>query len=83
MTIEVSLTLPEIGYRAVNDYRIAASPKLRGLLDERKTVVIAPVESAGSAGYRTTGADSITASPKLRQQLNDRAPQQIEIAPLR
>ena len=58
--------------RTVSDESIAASPKLRMVLDEQKrnTAVIPP--STAIAGYRAVGADGIAASPKLRQQIDER-----------
>jgi len=59
-------------YRTVSDDGIAASPKVRMVLNEQKrnTAVIPP--STAVAGYRAVGADGIAASPKLRQQLDER-----------
>jgi pyruvate/2-oxoglutarate dehydrogenase complex dihydrolipoamide acyltransferase (E2) component len=63
-------------YRAVGDDGIAASPKVRQQLNERKAARAASVTSANnaaptvaSAGYRATRDDGITASPKVRQML--------------
>lgn len=61
-------------YRPTGDDGIAASPKLRQQLDERKRVASASAPSAevASVGYKPTGDDGITASPKARQMLNER-----------
>ena len=59
-------------YRAAGGDGIAASPKVRMVLDEQKrnTALISP--STAVADYRAVGADGIAASPKLRQQLDER-----------
>jgi hypothetical protein len=62
---------------------IAASPRLRQILNERGTGAGTPSTSVASAGYRATGADGIAASPRLRQQLNERGTQPIMVAPLK
>lgn len=59
-------------YQPVGDDGIAASPKLREQLNERKHVANAPSTTVASAGYQATGDDGITASPKLRQMLDER-----------
>src|SRR6266852_5797242 len=51
---------------------IAASPRLRQMLDEQRAIASAPSTAVAVAGYVATGADGITASPRLRQQLNER-----------
>ena len=58
-------------YQAVGADGIAASPKLRQQLDERKRVESASSTTVASVGYQATGEDGITASPKLRQMLNE------------
>ena len=67
--------------QAVGDDGIAASPKLRQFLNERKTVASTPSTSV-AVGYSEPGPDGIVASPKLRQQLNERATR-VMIAPLK
>lgn len=59
-------------YRAVGDDGIAASPKLRQQIDERKKVARTPSTTMASVGYRAAGRDGIAASPKLRAQLDER-----------
>lgn len=66
-------------YRAIGDDGIAASPKVRQMLNERQAAKAASLASAksttptvASAGYRATGDDGITASPKVRQMLAER-----------
>ena len=64
-------------FRVNEDDGIAASPKVRQMLNERKAAKAASLASArtstvtvASAGYRATGDDGIAASPKVRQTLN-------------
>jgi len=59
-------------YQPVGDDGIAASPRLRQQLNERKHVVSASSTTVASVGYRATGDDGITASPKARQMLSER-----------
>jgi hypothetical protein len=68
-------------YPAVGDDGIAASPKVRQMLNERQAAKAASLASANStsvsvasAGYRATGDDGITASPKVRQMLAQQKP---------
>jgi len=65
------------------DDGIAASPKLRQMLNEQKKVaspklsqMLAELKKVGGdSGTRELAAnDGITASPKLREQMRDRAP---------
>lgn len=60
--------------QAVGDDGIAASPKVRQMLNERKarSAATGTRSSAQVAGYKATGDDGITASPKLRQMLDER-----------
>ena len=64
-------------YWPVGDDGIAASPKVRQMLNARArsaaTTQAAP--AVASVGYRAVGADGIAASPKLRGQLNQRSRQ--------
>lgn len=59
---------------AVGDDGIAASPKVRQMLNERKARSATTGTRSGAqvAGYKATGDDGITASPKLRQLLDAR-----------
>ena len=58
-------------YRAVGDDGIAASPKVRQMLDERaRSAAVSP--STRSVAYRAVGDDGIAASPKLRQMMAER-----------
>jgi len=74
-----------VTYRGVSGDRIAASPKIRQMLDEqdRNAVVIPPSPAVASAGYRATADDGIAASPRLRQQLNERSRQEFQVAPVK
>ncbi len=62
---------------------IAASPKLRVMLDERarSAAVQEAVPTVADAGYRAVGGDGIAASPKLREMLTAQARNQVVIAP--
>jgi hypothetical protein len=75
-------------YRAVGDDGIAASPKVRQMLNERQAAKAASLASANhtaptvaSAGYRTTGDDGIAASPRVRQMLNEQKGSTVVIPP--
>ena len=64
-------------FRVNDDDGIAASPKVRQMLNERKAARAASLASAkstsptvASTAYRATGDDGIAASPKVRQMLN-------------
>ena len=62
-------------YRAVGDDGIAASPKVRQMLNERRAAAQAAEAgstSVASVGYRAVGDDGIAASPKVRQMLDER-----------
>src|ERR1700716_1581335 len=64
-------------YQAVGDDGIAASPRLRQILNERQAADSAfcncsDVAFFNDAGYKVTGEDGIAASPKMRQILNER-----------
>jgi len=59
-------------YQAVGDDGIAASPRLRQMLNERKTAASTPSYAVASVGYQAVGDDGIAASPKLRQMLDER-----------
>jgi len=59
-------------YQATGDDGITASPRLRQMLNERKTVASTPSSAVASVGYQAVGDDGIAASPKLRQMLNER-----------
>jgi hypothetical protein len=58
-------------YRAVGDDGLAASPKLRLMLNERARTYAQPQadRSVAPAGYQVVAHDGIAASPKLRQML--------------
>jgi hypothetical protein len=62
-------------FRAGEDDGIAASPKVRQMLNERKAAAQARQSGSvtvASASYRAVGADGIAASPKVRQMLDQR-----------
>ena len=66
---------------------IAASPKVRQMLNERKASQVAAALSKNTsttgtvATYRTGGPDGIVASPKLRQMLNEQRASKILATP--
>jgi len=68
-------------YKINEDDGIAASPRLRQQLNERKASATAAAMTSknhatttvASAGYRVTENDGIAASPKTRQLLDDQA----------
>src|SRR5438093_11998472 len=49
---------------------IAASPRMRQMLNEQKAVV--NPDPARDAGYKVVGDDGIAASPRMRQILSER-----------
>src|SRR5260370_39188478 len=59
-------------YQAQGDDAIAASPKLRQRLDERRAASAAAVIATQAAPLPGALDDGIAASPKLRHTLNDR-----------
>ena len=60
-------------YRAVGDDGIAASPKVRQMLDERaRSAAVSQTSATTSVGYRAVGDDDIAASPRLRQMMAGR-----------
>jgi len=58
-------------YQAIGDDGIAASPRLRALLNERKTTPSDPT-APKAAAYQARGDDGIVASPRMRAMLNER-----------
>jgi hypothetical protein len=58
-------------YRAVADDGIAASPKVRQMLDERQRSKAAALVPQPAAHYPGPAGDGIAASPKVRQMLNE------------
>src|SRR6266568_1847101 len=56
--------------QTVGDDGVAASPRMRQILNERSAVP-SPA-SARDAGYKVIGDDGIAASPKMRQMLSER-----------
>jgi len=68
----MSMTQAMAQYRAVGDDGIAASPKVRQMLNEwaRSTAKPQAAEAVASTGYRAAANDGIAASPKVRQMLN-------------
>ena len=63
-------TQAQAQYRAVGEDGIAASPKLRQMLNDAKRP--SGSDSSRVVSYQAVGEDGIAASPKLRQMLNDR-----------
>jgi len=51
---------------------LAASPRLRQQLNDRKIAISGPIGIIGRVGYLATDENGIAASPKLRQQLAER-----------
>src|SRR5256885_1240913 len=60
-------------YEAVGDDGIAASPKFRQMLNERKAMQSA-VGAAEITEFQPVGDAEIAASPKFREMLNERTP---------
>ena len=60
-------------YRAVGDDGIAASPKVRQMLNERTPATANPQAApiVVAAGVRAAAHDGIAASPKVRQMLEE------------
>ena len=61
--------------QALCDDGIAASPRLRAILEERRSAdgcTCSDVVYFRDAGYKAAGDDGITASPKLRAMLDER-----------
>jgi len=56
--------------QTVGDDGVAASPRMRQILNERAAV--ANPAPARDAGYKAIGDDGIAASPKMRAMLNER-----------
>ncbi len=70
--VVISILPASAQYRAVADDGIAASPKVRQMLDEHaRSAAMAQVTPA--VGYRAVGTDGIAASPKLRAALDERS----------
>jgi hypothetical protein len=61
---------------------VVASPKLRQVLDERKTVPTLAGEGKAIVSYQAVNDQGIVASPKLQEQLSGRAPA-FQIAPIK
>src|SRR5262245_52641485 len=58
--------------RCVGDDVVAASPKLRQMLNERKRVSGVHSITVAAVGYKPVREDGIAASPKFRQLLDER-----------
>ena len=73
-TIFAATVFSDAQYKAVGDDGIAASPKMRQILNERLAVACFCPEMSSStdASYKAVGDDGIAASPKLRAMLNER-----------
>ena len=61
-----------INAQSVGDDGIAASPRLRQILTERKASANAAATGSRDAGYKAVRDDGIAASPKQRQILNEK-----------
>lgn len=59
-------------FKPVEEDGIAASPKIRQMLNERKADANPAPAEGGSVGYQATGRDGITAPPSVRQRLSER-----------
>src|SRR6266446_512579 len=57
--------------QATGDDGITASPKMRAILNERKTTA-SDSTAPRVAGYQARGEDGIAASPRMRAMLNER-----------
>ena len=57
-------------YQPIGDDGIAASPKVRQMLNERRAIPAA-MGGAEVPGYQIVGEAGIAASPKVRQMLNE------------
>lgn len=58
-------------FKPVIDDGIAASPRIRQMLDERKVVAKSSPAEVGLLGYQASGQDGITAPPSIRQRLSE------------
>ena len=68
-------------YKPVGDDGIAASPKVRQMLNETESRTTVPAAPAVAVNHTRPADDGITASPKGRAQLNERSNNAIQIAP--
>ncbi len=74
-------------FKVNEDDGIAASPKVRQMLNERKASKAAAAVSQNApttgfyAGYRAVGSDGIAASPKVRQMLDEQRASKIVTTP--
>ncbi len=70
----LSITQARAQFRPVGDDGIAASPKVRQMLNERahSTAHSEAGPAVASASYRVAANDGIAASPKVRQMLDER-----------
>lgn len=60
-------------FKPTTDDGIAASPKVRQMLNERAAAARASISvPAATLTYRTQGLEGVTASPKVRQMLAER-----------
>ena len=74
VTLLLASTAPsKAQYKAVGDDGIAASPKVRQMLSERKARAIAPASTAQVVCCKPVSEYTIVASPKVRQMLNEQA----------
>ncbi len=69
----MSITQAMAQYRPVGDDGIAASPKVRQMLNELALSASNPrtTDAVASTGYRAAANDGIAASPKVRQMLTE------------
>ena len=72
-TLFAATVFSDAQYKGVADDGIAASPRMRQMLNERQAVAcFCPEMSASTdASYKAVGDDGIAASPKLRAMLNE------------
>jgi hypothetical protein len=74
VTLLLASTTPsKAQYQAVGDDGIAASPKVRQMLNERKAAPITPGDAAQVVNSKPASEYKIVASPKVRQMLNEQA----------
>ena len=73
-------TQAQAQYRAVGEDGIAASPKVRQMLNDAKRS--SGSDSSRVVAYQAVGEDGISASPKFRQMLREGGTQ-FQIAPIK
>jgi len=77
------LTQAGARYRAVGDDGIAASPKVRQMVDERKRSSAKAPAAATVAGCQAPAGEGIANSARSCGQCSERSPQQPQVAPIK